>query len=136
MEVKKCVIINIIELCNRPFSSVDEMNEAMIANWNGVVKNCDTVYVIGDFAWKTDKAEEFLTRLKGKKVLIMGNHDGGLVKNAETAKCFKEITPYLETHIDHRTLTLCHYPMLEWRHSRKGDSTKLGYLIYGTSTTI
>ena len=27
----------IIELCNRPFHSVEEMNEALITNWNRVV---------------------------------------------------------------------------------------------------
>jgi len=28
---------NIIEYCNRPFADVDEMNRALIANWNQVV---------------------------------------------------------------------------------------------------
>ena len=34
---------NIIKLCNRPFSDVNEMNEALIANWNNKVTNGDTV---------------------------------------------------------------------------------------------
>ena len=33
---------NIIEYCNRPYSSVEEMNKAIIDNWNSVVKDEDT----------------------------------------------------------------------------------------------
>ena len=41
----------IIRLCNRPFADVDEMNEAIVCNWNSAVTNQDTVYVLGDFIW-------------------------------------------------------------------------------------
>jgi calcineurin-like phosphoesterase family protein len=66
----------IIELSNRPFNSVDEMNEAMIDNWNNVVSDDDVVYHLGDVAlgpWV--EWDSILTRLNGYKVLIVGNHD-------------------------------------------------------------
>jgi len=67
---------NIIKLCNRPFSDVQEMDEALITNWNRRVTNGDTIYIIGDLFFRNSvPAEEYLKRLKGRKHLILGNHD-------------------------------------------------------------
>ena len=40
---------NILKLCNRPFKSVEEMYETMIANWNCVVGMDNDVFHLGDF---------------------------------------------------------------------------------------
>jgi calcineurin-like phosphoesterase family protein len=67
---------NIIELCGRPFSSVEEMDEAMIDRWNAVVGQHDTVYVVGDFAMgKIAESLPLALRLNGRKHLVPGNHD-------------------------------------------------------------
>lgn len=67
---------NIIKYCNRPFKSVEEMNEAMIKNWNETVSNKDVVIHLGDFALGSkEKAREIAGRLNGKKILVLGNHD-------------------------------------------------------------
>ena len=67
---------NIIKLCSRPFSDVQEMDEALIVNWNRCVTNVDTIYIIGDlFFMNSVSAEEYLKRLKGRKHLILGNHN-------------------------------------------------------------
>lgn len=58
----------------RPFSSVEEMNEAMILRWNEVVKPQDTVYHVGDFCFGRANIA-IAGRLNGRKNLIMGNHD-------------------------------------------------------------
>ena len=63
----------IIEYCNRPFQTADEMNFALIKNWNSVVSDNDIVYHLGDVTWK--RCDEILSVLKGKKELILGNHD-------------------------------------------------------------
>ena len=42
---------NIIKFCNRPYSNVEEMNNAIIENWNSVVGPNDIVFHLGDFAW-------------------------------------------------------------------------------------
>jgi len=71
---------NIIKYCNRPFSTVTEMNFAMIENWNNVVDKDDIVYHLGDFALGRSydyvkRANAVLDLLNGKKYLIKGNHD-------------------------------------------------------------
>lgn len=61
---------------SRPFASIEEMNEAIIANWNGVVTNEDEVWVLGDFFMgQTTAIESILDRLNGKIHLVRGNHD-------------------------------------------------------------
>ena len=66
----------IIELCKRPFSSIEQMNEMMVANWNEVVSNEDHVYHLGDLCLgKFDESIKYAARLNGTKFLIPGNHD-------------------------------------------------------------
>ena len=58
----------------RPFETVEEMNEALISNWNDTVRPKDIVYHLGDFAFGRSNVE-LAGRLNGRKRLIMGNHD-------------------------------------------------------------
>lgn len=58
----------------RPFETIEEMNEALISNWNDTVRQKDIVYHLGDFAFGRDNVE-LAGRLNGRKRLIMGNHD-------------------------------------------------------------
>ncbi len=67
---------NVIEFCNRPFQSVEEMDEMLIANWNAVVRPDDTIYALGDMCFHyPDKGVPLLKRLMGRKILVQGNHD-------------------------------------------------------------
>jgi len=67
----------VLEYCSRPFGSLHEMEEKLIANWNSVVRPDDTVYVLGDFllGGKPERIREVIGRLNGLKILIRGNHD-------------------------------------------------------------
>ena len=58
----------------RPFSSTEEMDEAMVENWNAKVKPEDTVYHLGDVVIARRNLET-VKRLNGRKILIRGNHD-------------------------------------------------------------
>jgi calcineurin-like phosphoesterase family protein len=108
---------NIIKLANRPFETVEEMNEAMISNWNSVVTPSDTVYHLGDFAygsWKLENAQEkvkeIFGRLNGRKYLIKGNHD-----HSETLSLgWQNIYDVKTIKYDNKKIVLCHYPMIEW----------------------
>jgi len=66
---------NVIRYCNRPFTSVEEMNELMVLAWNMNVKPDDTVYYLGDFSLAFRAVETFPQRLLGTKYLVPGNHD-------------------------------------------------------------
>ena len=72
---------NIITYCNRPFKTVEEMNETIIKRHNERVKPEDTVFFLGDFIFKggkeggVEKYRLFEKRLNGKFIFIRGNHD-------------------------------------------------------------
>ena len=68
---------SIIAMSARPFSTVEEMDETMIANWNAVVAKGDNVWHVGDFAHRCDlkRKRSIFSRLNGSKHLVPGNHD-------------------------------------------------------------
>jgi len=67
----------IIEYCNRPFADVDEMNEALLRNWNDTVDPEDNVFFLGDLYCGKDYARTkyWLDQLNGDVTFIKGNHD-------------------------------------------------------------
>ena len=76
---------NILKYCNRPFRDIHEMNEYIVAEWNRRVGDTDTVYILGDVAMgprssDPQYASSFLSRLKGKKRVVLGNHDRPVTK--------------------------------------------------------
>lgn len=67
---------NVVDFCQRPFKDVNEMNEALVRNWNNCVKPTDTIFVLGDLALCPYKEfEPIARRLNGTKYLVKGNHD-------------------------------------------------------------
>ena len=67
---------NIIKYCQRPFSCIEEMDDALIANWNRVVGKDDIIFHLGDFAMGgSAEWSRLLQKLNGKIYLILGNHD-------------------------------------------------------------
>lgn len=86
----------------RPFATIEEHDEELIARWNSVVGKQDEVWHLGDVAFGK-KSLDLCERLHGRKYLIMGNHDGYGVDNY--LKYFKEVYGafarygYLMTHV-------------------------------------
>ncbi|MFC1638981.1 phosphoesterase [Patescibacteria group bacterium] len=69
---------NIIKYCSRPYADAQEMDEALIANWNAFVKPDDAIYHLGDFAFWRQPLSAYTAvfdRLNGRKHLVLGNHD-------------------------------------------------------------
>jgi len=102
---------NVLTLCNRPFDSLEEMEEAYIARWNERVKPEDTVYILGDFAFRAslDRCYQLLSTLNGKKHLIRGNHD-----KRYDPQFFESIHDLYELKVNNKSVVLCHYPLEEW----------------------
>jgi predicted NUDIX family phosphoesterase len=73
---------NVINYSKRPFRDIEEMDEALIANWNAVIRPGDLVYHLGDFALcDVERATKIVARLVGQKYLVFGNHDKALRKH-------------------------------------------------------
>lgn len=70
---------NIIQYCGRPYSDEYEMNDDIVDKWNACVTDDDRVIVVGDLTAglfdRKDSLAEIITRLRGKKELVVGNHD-------------------------------------------------------------
>lgn len=116
---------NIINLSKRPFTSVEQMNDTMIYNHNSVVSNNDDYWHLGDFAYRGNPKEslDILRRLKGRKHLIIGNHDNSEII---TSPLWESVTVYKEIKIDGHKVVLFHYPILEWNGYFRGS-----YHLYG-----
>ena len=104
---------NIMKFCKRPFATTEEMDEAIIINWNSVVGKDDIVFDLGDFAFATNsKWKEYITRLNGHHHLILGNHDIARHPRDSTMELFESIHNQLLISIDDRKVYLNHYPFL------------------------
>lgn len=118
----------------RGFASVEDMNEYMIAKWNGKVRKNDEVIILGDFSWGgAEETNEILKRLNGKLYLIVGNHDNFLDKPGMDLSRFKWIKPYEELSDNKRKVVLCHYPIMcyngQYRLDAEGNPKT--YMLYG-----
>jgi calcineurin-like phosphoesterase family protein len=125
---------NIIKYTSRPFSSVEEMDEQLIENYNKVVSKDDVVYHLGDFAFnKTpDEIASIFSRLNGRKRVLLGNHDNIIYFNSPVNNKLNtgivDVTPgHLEVSFravlgkDVLPVTLFHFPMLSWNKSFHGS---------------
>lgn len=72
---------NIIDYCDRPFTSVGQMHDTMLSRFHEVVGPGDVLYHLGDVAMAMrdpEKTGEWLSRLSASAVLVRGNHDSAL----------------------------------------------------------
>lgn len=119
-----------IRFDERPFSSLEEMHEKILQNWNNRINNGDTVYILGDISLrgKNEDLIALVAKLKGKKVLVRGNHDD--LSDYRYRQLFYEIVDYKEINDvfggKNYKLILCHYPIFSWKDMGRGC-----ILLYG-----
>lgn len=117
-------------MTTRPFENTDDMDEAIIERWNSVVTDKDVVYHLGDVSMVgLLRTCEVLTRLRGRKVLIAGNHDKPLRNKPLFEQFFEGVHDLLEIKIPdadaadgkNQRVVMCHYPMLTWNRAHHGS---------------
>lgn len=120
---------NIIRYDNRPFKTVEEMDSVLIKNWNNVVSDEDTVYILGDISWyDEDKTVEIFEKLNGTKILIKGNHDS-VKKGSKLMKCFASVYDYYELYLDKKNkIIMSHYPMPFWNGQFRNSVHLYGHI--------
>ena len=119
---------NALAYDNRPFTSVEANDAAIISNWNNVVNIDDYVYILGDISYhNVTKTIEILKKLNGHKILVVGNHDQKFLKNNQFRNEFIEICYYKELDIEGgNKLILSHYPIVAFNGQFRG-----GIHLYG-----
>lgn len=112
---------NVIQFENRPFRTADEMDEALVENWNSRVFPEDEIYILGDFTLKgPGAANALLERLQGRKYLIRGNHDSYVNRASFHQEHFLWSKDYYELQHREQWFILCHYPLLSWNGMDRG----------------
>jgi len=119
-----------IEMCNRPFSSLEEMNEGLIKNINSLVKKNDIFYYLGDLAFAgPEVVEKLFNRLNGQWYYIIGNHDKWVSPNfMKSINKIKWWGDQKDIKINGQYITLNHYMMNVWNKSHYG-----AWHLYGHS---
>lgn len=112
-----------------------EHDEILIKNWNSVVNNNDTTFILGDIGrCGTNKDNEYLcsvmSRLKSKKILVVGNHDKKGLQDYRVKQLFESVVDYFELMDNHnginQKIVLSHYPIFSWNGCYKDT-----VLLYG-----
>jgi len=100
---------NILKYCNRPFASVEDMNEKLCERWNSRVGPGDTVYHLGDFAMGQKHNVYIRKKLNGKVILVKGNHDRSdtIMKDAG----FDEVVRNMTIDLDGYKIYMAHIPV-------------------------
>jgi calcineurin-like phosphoesterase family protein len=134
---------NIIEFCNRPFETIEEMDNVLIDNWNEIISPDNTVYHLGDFTLGGfDIARNYFKRLNGKIQMLANhwhhdkrwlpqNYFGSLaLEYPDFAKDIGHvniISPMVVLELEGMgnegrplAVTLCHYPLAVWDRKHYG----------------
>lgn len=124
---------NIIRFTDRPFASVEEMDETLISNWNERVQPGDDVYHLGDVGLcKPDELDAILSRLNGNIHLIVGNHEYSALRCKErfawTKDYYELNVPDEDVKGGKQKIVLLHYAMRVWNKSHHGS-----FHLYGHS---
>ncbi len=107
-------------LKRKTFTSLLDMENRLIKNFNDRVGKDDEVWLLGDMAGCSLDALRVIPQLNGKKRYVVGNHDRKWIYSPEISKLFDEIAEAKIIAIDGVNVHLSHYPLLEWYKDKYG----------------
>jgi len=118
---------NIIRYCNRPFATVEEMDQAIVERLNASVKRDDVLYFLGDFCMGGQpRIFAYRRRIHCRKIIaVPGNHDKQACKLKEE---FFWLDNLAEVSIHGQSIVLCHYALRVWNRSNRAS-----WHLYGHS---
>ena len=131
---------NIIRLCRRPFSSVEEMDDEMIRRWNETVGPKDTVYHLGDFSFRRlGDFPKLIAQLNGdiRFVVYPPHHDKFWLRRYKPGRPLYSLSGIPATPLpvlkviytmdyspddEHpQAIVMCHYPFEVWEQQQFGS---------------
>lgn len=126
----------ILEIANRrSFQSVDEMDKALIKNWNSVVGKNDIVFHLGNFAWDPHTAKKALKKLNGNIYFIVGNADEALLDIIGLYPKHNIIEGQIIDLPEFDSI-LSHYPLEVWNGKESGTIHFHGHTVYSHKTDL
>lgn len=100
---------NIIKFCDRPFSSVTDMNRGLVERYNSRITRKDRVLWLGDcFFGSSAEFSKIMGKLNGEKWLVLGNHDKSPSRMVELG--FSIAAPELRFQLENIHFRAVHFP--------------------------
>jgi calcineurin-like phosphoesterase family protein len=125
----------ILQIANRKFNNVDEMDATLIKNWNKVVKKNDVVFHLGNFAWDPQTTRKVLRKLNGQIYFLVGSADEAFL---DVSHEFENVT-ILEDQIlelPQFDSIICHYPLEVWNGKDSGTIHFHGHTTFSHKTDL
>ena len=130
---------NIRKICERPFSSVEEMDEVIVSRMLDTMQKGDTLYFLGDLSFSQESAKKALEALRKKEIFfiwIVGNHDHhcnpsslkDLYNDFQTSIVYKNREENILIHLNH-------FPMRVWQQSFRNSFHLYGH-VHRTSPEL
>lgn len=121
---------NIIKYCDRPFESVENMNDRIISQWNSIVSPDDIVFHLGDVCFGgKQKWLDTIGKCNGTKFLIKGNHDMESPPEDIFWDIFnQEMIIVEDEEIGEQKVFMHHFPFLTWPEQAQGCWQLFGHI--------
>ena len=117
---------NIIKYCNRPFKTIADNDQTILANCNDQAKEDDELYFLGDFCFGDPK--KYLDQIRCKNIyFVKGSHDKLITKYNSKYEKFKYFGLMLITQIDGVDVVNTHCAQLVWHKSHYGSFSLYGH---------